>query len=157
MQCYVVMFGLCGTTIYLMRIRNAVRTRNINIHLSSWGVVFLRMCKLNFLRIIGHSPQKKEKTHIRKIKIKRKTKLRIETQFSSIQRQEKDNITSAVSALEDNKTNLVCFLLLAQTRQNIDTGGNYRHMAGSYLNKREVLILVSLNQILLCFWPALTN
>ena len=37
-------------------------------------------------------------------------------------RKEKDNITSAVSALEDNKTNLVCFLPSAQTRQNIDTG-----------------------------------
>ena len=55
----VVMFGLCRITIYLMRIRNSVRTRNINIHLSSWGVVFLRMCKLNFLRIIGHSQTKK--------------------------------------------------------------------------------------------------
>ena len=37
-----------------------------------------------------------------------------------------------MSALEDNKTNLVCFLLLAQTRQNIDTGGNH-HIAGSFL------------------------
>ena len=37
-----------------------------------------------------------------------------------------------MSALEDNKTNLVCFLLLAQTRQNIDTGGNH-HIAESFL------------------------
>ena len=40
-------FVLCGPTINLMQIRNAVRgTRNINIHLSSWGVVFLKICKL---------------------------------------------------------------------------------------------------------------
>ena len=46
------MFGLCGPTINLMRIRNAVSTtRNINIHLSCHGELFFgKMCKLSMLR-----------------------------------------------------------------------------------------------------------